>query len=84
MLWKDEDDALLKQALALSMNIPGSDSSVGDAEMSEATNDQELAMALQMFMLNGSIDQSEESDVSKVLGDQSFMPSIISSELTQM
>ncbi|KHG27540.1 26S proteasome non-ATPase regulatory subunit 4 -like protein [Gossypium arboreum] len=41
---QDEDDALLKHALALSMNIPGSDSSAGDAEMSEATNDQELAM----------------------------------------
>ncbi|KAA3482262.1 26S proteasome non-ATPase regulatory subunit 4-like protein [Gossypium australe] len=75
----DEDDALLKQALALSMNIPGSDSSVGDAEMSEATNDQELAMALQMSMQDSSKDQSSESDVSKVLGDQSFMSSILSS-----
>ncbi|KAG8497825.1 hypothetical protein CXB51_007350 [Gossypium anomalum] len=75
----DEDDALLKQALALSMNIPGSDSSAGDAEMSEATNDQELAMALQMSMQDSSKDQSSESDVSKVLGDQSFMSSILSS-----
>ncbi|KAE8711718.1 Dirigent protein 15 [Hibiscus syriacus] len=42
----DEDDALLKQALALSMNIPGSDSSAGDAQTSEETNDdQELALA---------------------------------------
>ncbi|KAK8564354.1 hypothetical protein V6N13_005413 [Hibiscus sabdariffa] len=76
----DEDDALLKQALALSMNIPGSDSSAGDAQMSEATNDdQELAMALQMSMQEGSKDSSAPSDVSKVLGDQSFMSSILSS-----
>ncbi|KAL4319721.1 hypothetical protein GQ457_18G018230 [Hibiscus cannabinus] len=76
----DEDDALLKQALALSMNVPGSDLSVGDAEMSEATNGhQELAMALQMSMQEGSKDSSVQSDVSKVLGDQSFMSSILSS-----
>ncbi|XP_022763068.1 26S proteasome non-ATPase regulatory subunit 4 homolog [Durio zibethinus] len=76
----DEDDALLKQALALSMNIPGSDSSIGDAEMSEATNDdQELALALQMSMQDSSKDSSAQSDVSKVLGDQSFMSSILSS-----
>ncbi|KAE8687033.1 26S proteasome non-ATPase regulatory subunit 4-like protein [Hibiscus syriacus] len=76
----DEDDALLKQALALSMNIPGSDSSAGDAQMSEATNDdQELALALQMSMQDGSKDSSAPSDVSKVLGDQSFMSSILSS-----
>nr|KJB32650.1 hypothetical protein B456_005G253700 [Gossypium raimondii] len=76
---QDEDDALLKHALALSMNIPGSDSSAGDAEMSEATNDRELAMALQMSMQDSSKDQSSESDVGKVLGDQSFMSSILSS-----
>ncbi|PPD86245.1 hypothetical protein GOBAR_DD16832 [Gossypium barbadense] len=58
---------------------PGSDSSAGDAEMSEATNDRELAMALQMSMQDSSKDQSSESDVSKVLGDQSFMSSILSS-----
>ncbi|KAE8664642.1 26S proteasome non-ATPase regulatory subunit 4-like protein [Hibiscus syriacus] len=76
----DEDDALLKQALALSMNIPGSDSSAGDAQMSEATNDdQELALALQMSVQDGSKDSSAPSDVSKVLGDQSFMSSILSS-----
>ncbi|KAK8505851.1 hypothetical protein V6N13_080661 [Hibiscus sabdariffa] len=75
----DEDD-LLKQAVALSMNIPGSDSSAGDAQMSEATNDdQELALALQMSMQDGSKDSSAPSDVSKVLGDQSFMSSILSS-----
>ncbi|XP_039054830.1 26S proteasome non-ATPase regulatory subunit 4 homolog [Hibiscus syriacus] len=75
----DEDD-LLKEALALSMNIPGSDSSAGDAQMSEASNDdQELALALQMSMQDGSKESSAPSDVSKVLGDQSFMSSIISS-----
>ncbi|XVF67917.1 hypothetical protein PTKIN_Ptkin10aG0160300 [Pterospermum kingtungense] len=75
----DEDDALLKQALALSMNIPGSDSSVGDAEMSEATNgDQDLAMALQISMQGGSKGSSAQSDVSKVLGDEALMSSILS------
>ncbi|KHG22937.1 26S proteasome non-ATPase regulatory subunit 4 -like protein [Gossypium arboreum] len=77
---KNEDDALLKQALALSMNVPGSDLSVGDAEMSEAANgDQELAMALKMSMQEGSKDSSVQSAVSKVLRDQSFMSSILSS-----
>ncbi|KAK8370609.1 hypothetical protein V6Z11_A01G186100 [Gossypium hirsutum] len=77
---KDEDDALLKQALALSMNVPGSDLSVDDAEMSEAANgDQELAMALKMSMQEGSKDSSVQSAVSKVLRDQSFMSSILSS-----
>ncbi|XWS55078.1 hypothetical protein CRYUN_Cryun10bG0144400 [Craigia yunnanensis] len=67
-------------AFALSMNIPGSDSSVGDAEMSEAINgDQDLALALQMSMQDSSKDSSAQSDVSKVLGDQSFMSSILSS-----
>ncbi|XVE67142.1 hypothetical protein DITRI_Ditri08aG0137000 [Diplodiscus trichospermus] len=76
----DEDDDLLKQSLALSMNIQGSDSSVGDAETSEATNgDQDLALALQMSMQESSKDSSAQSDVSKVLGDQSFMSSIITS-----
>ncbi|KAE8692632.1 26S proteasome non-ATPase regulatory subunit 4-like protein [Hibiscus syriacus] len=75
----DEDD-LLKQALALSMNTPGSDSSAADVQMSEATNDdQELALALQMSMQDGSKGSSAPSDVSKVLGDQSFMSSILSS-----
>ncbi|KAG8503720.1 hypothetical protein CXB51_001711 [Gossypium anomalum] len=77
---KDEDDALLKQALALSMNVPGSDLSVGDAEMSEAANgDQELAMPLKKSMQEGSKDSSVQSDVSKVCRDQSFMSSILSS-----
>ncbi|KHG10801.1 26S proteasome non-ATPase regulatory subunit 4 -like protein [Gossypium arboreum] len=52
----------------------------GDAQMSEATNDdQEFALALQMSMQDGSKDSSAQSDVSKVLGDQSFMSSILSS-----
>ncbi|KAK5842226.1 hypothetical protein PVK06_004559 [Gossypium arboreum] len=62
------------------MNVPGSDLSVGDAEMSEAANgDQELAMALKMSMQEGSKDSSVQSAVSKVLRDQSFMSSILSS-----
>ena len=52
MLWQDEDDALLKHDLALSMNIPGSDSSLGDAEMSEATNgDPDLALGMSCYFV---------------------------------
>ncbi|XVE67143.1 hypothetical protein DITRI_Ditri08aG0137000 [Diplodiscus trichospermus] len=48
----DEDDDLLKQSLALSMNIQGSDSSVGDAETSEATNgDQDLALGMSCYFV---------------------------------
>ncbi|KAM5550043.1 26S proteasome non-ATPase regulatory subunit 4 [Rosa sericea] len=75
----DEND-LLKQALAMSMNMSGSGNSAGDAEMSEATSaDQELALALQMSMQESAGEPSSQSDMSKVLEDQSFLSSILES-----
>ncbi|XP_062025153.1 26S proteasome non-ATPase regulatory subunit 4 homolog [Rosa rugosa] len=78
-----DENALLMQALAMSMNNYGSGSSaVGDAEMSEATGvDQDLAVALQMSMQEsaGGASSSETVDVSKVLEDQSFLSSILES-----
>ncbi|XP_050366042.1 26S proteasome non-ATPase regulatory subunit 4 homolog [Argentina anserina] len=75
----DEND-LLKQALAMSINVSGTGNSAGDAEMSEATNaDQELALALQMSMQESSGEPSSQLDVSKVLEDQSFLSSILES-----
>lgn len=79
MVGVDEND-LLKQALSMSMNISGSGNSAGDTEMSEATNaDQELALALQMSMQESAGEPSSQSDVSKVLEDQSFLSSILES-----
>ncbi|XP_044488960.1 26S proteasome non-ATPase regulatory subunit 4 homolog isoform X2 [Mangifera indica] len=76
----DEENALLEQAFAMSMNIPGSDVSVVDADMSDATNeDKELALALQMSMQEDTKDSSNPSDINKVLGDQSFVSSILTS-----
>ncbi|KAJ0076482.1 hypothetical protein Patl1_36047 [Pistacia atlantica] len=76
----DEENALLEQAFAMSMNIPGSDASVADADMSDATHeDKELALALQMSMQEGTKDSSNPSDINKVLGDQSFVSSILTS-----
>ncbi|XP_031270816.1 26S proteasome non-ATPase regulatory subunit 4 homolog [Pistacia vera] len=76
----DEENALLEQAFAMSMNFPGSDASVADADMSDATHeDKELALALQMSMQEGTKDSSNPSDINKVLGDQSFVSSILTS-----
>lgn len=71
----DEEKVVLDQALAISMDIPRSDHSMGDT----ANEDPELALALQMSMQESAEDSSNQSDVSKVLGDQAFMSSIIAS-----
>ncbi|KDP29632.1 hypothetical protein JCGZ_18794 [Jatropha curcas] len=77
----DEVNALLQQAIALSMQTPGSDdSSARDVDMSEATiEDQDLAIALQMSMPDNAKDLSGESDMSKVMEDQSFVSSVLAS-----
>ncbi|KAB2602412.1 26S proteasome non-ATPase regulatory subunit 4-like protein [Pyrus ussuriensis x Pyrus communis] len=75
-----EENDLLKEALAMSMNISGTGHSAGDTEMSEATSaDQELALALQMSMQESAGEPSSQTDVSKVLEDQSFVSSILES-----
>ncbi|KAI3853243.1 hypothetical protein MKW92_016138 [Papaver armeniacum] len=75
----DEETALLQQALSMSMGDPASShsgKSTGDVDMMDAsTDDQELAMALQM-----SVEESaKDTEMNKVLGDQSFMSSILAS-----
>ncbi|XP_044508541.1 26S proteasome non-ATPase regulatory subunit 4 homolog [Mangifera indica] len=75
----DEENALLQRALSVSMNTTGPDSSVADAVMSEANEDKELALALQMSMQEDIKDPSNQTDISKVLGDQSFVSSILTS-----
>ncbi|KAB5561446.1 hypothetical protein DKX38_006403 [Salix brachista] len=76
----DEVNALLQQAIALSMENSGSDPSVHDSEMAEATNeDQDLARALQISIQEAAKDSSSQSDMSKVLEDPSFMPSVLAS-----
>ncbi|KFK30464.1 hypothetical protein AALP_AA7G264400 [Arabis alpina] len=65
----DEDNALLSQALAMS---------VGDVNMSEAADeDQELALALQMSM--SAEESNEATGAGNLLGDQAFISSVLSS-----
>ncbi|CAH8305599.1 unnamed protein product [Eruca vesicaria subsp. sativa] len=65
----DEDNALLNQAIAMS---------VGDVNMSEAADDdQDLALALQMSMSGE--ESSEATGAGNLLGDQAFISSVLSS-----
>ncbi|KAL4187188.1 hypothetical protein AMTRI_Chr09g37840 [Amborella trichopoda] len=80
----DDETALLEQALAMSMDDPRASqsgtASMGDTDMSEATHeDQELAYALQMSVQDTAKDSSSQNDMSKVLGDQTFVSSILKS-----
>ncbi|KAG1354118.1 26S proteasome non-ATPase regulatory subunit 4 [Cocos nucifera] len=76
-----DEAALLEQALAMSMDDPKSTNvAVADTDMSEATaDDQELAFALQMSVQDNVKDLSTQSEMSKVLEDQSFVSSILNS-----
>ncbi|PIA57335.1 hypothetical protein AQUCO_00600220v1 [Aquilegia coerulea] len=81
----DNETALLEQALAMSMDDPRSSQSGGismlDADMSDATmEDQDLALALQMSVQDTTADPASQTVMSDVLGDQSFMSSIIASK----
>ncbi|KAJ3684540.1 hypothetical protein LUZ61_013704 [Rhynchospora tenuis] len=69
---QDDEAALLQQALAMSMD---------DAKpMSDiSTTDPDLALALQMSVEAAKEDSGSQSDMNKVLGDQSFVSSILSS-----
>ncbi|KAK9183777.1 hypothetical protein WN943_024122 [Citrus x changshan-huyou] len=76
----DEEKSLLERAFAMSMGTSVSDTSMADADTSKATDeDKELALALQMSMQDDTKDPSNQSDMSKVLGDQSFVSSILTS-----
>ncbi|XP_024530354.1 26S proteasome non-ATPase regulatory subunit 4 homolog [Selaginella moellendorffii] len=74
----DDESALLAQALAMSMNdaVGTSGTSADDTNMTEAVGeDQDLAFALEMSMQG----EGSEGDMNKVLGDPSFMNSILAS-----
>ncbi|XP_022923186.1 26S proteasome non-ATPase regulatory subunit 4 homolog [Cucurbita moschata] len=75
----DDDNALLQQALAMSMEDPASSQDVRDTEMSDATIDPELALALQLSVQEDAKDSTSQPDVSKLLADQSFVSSILAS-----
>ncbi|CAL9124588.1 unnamed protein product [Musa textilis] len=78
---QDDEAALLEQALAMSMDVAKSGSApVADTDMSDATvDDQELAYALQMSVQDSATDMSIQSEMRKVLEDQSFVSSILNS-----
>ncbi|KAJ4843310.1 proteasome regulatory particle base subunit rpn10 [Turnera subulata] len=76
----DEENALLQQALAMSMDERPSSHDVQDTDMSEAVaEDPELALALQLSVQDGTKESGNQSDVSKLLADQSFVSSILAS-----
>ncbi|CAL5371328.1 unnamed protein product [Camellia sinensis] len=77
---KDDENALLQQALAMSMDDPAASVAMRDTDMSEAAaDDQDLALALQLSVQDSTKDQASETDMSKLLADQSFVSSILAS-----
>ncbi|CAK8562125.1 unnamed protein product [Lathyrus sativus] len=71
----DDENALLQQALAMSMDDPAVNHDVKDADMSEAaTDDPELARAFQL-----SVSDPPNDTVGRLLADQSFVSSILAS-----
>ncbi|KAG0497734.1 hypothetical protein HPP92_002425 [Vanilla planifolia] len=77
----DDETALLQQALAMSMDDARPDSdAVADTDLSDAiAEDQDLTFVLQMSASKSANDVPTESDLSKVLEDQSFVSSILNS-----
>lgn len=76
----DDENALLQQALAMSMDDPASSHDTRDTDMSDAAaDDPELALALQLSVQDSTKDSSNPADMSKLLADQSFVSSILAS-----
>ncbi|KAM3362997.1 26S proteasome non-ATPase regulatory subunit 4 [Capsicum galapagoense] len=76
----DDENALLQKALAMSMDDSSSNVATRDTDMSEAASeDQDLALALQLSVQDSTNDQSNQTDMSKLLADQSFVSSILAS-----
>ncbi|KAJ8567630.1 hypothetical protein K7X08_019838 [Anisodus acutangulus] len=76
----EDENALLQQALAMSMDDSSSNVATRDTDMSEAASeDQDLALALQLSVQDSANDQSNQTDMSKLLADQSFVSSILAS-----
>ncbi|XP_015889728.2 26S proteasome non-ATPase regulatory subunit 4 homolog [Ziziphus jujuba] len=76
----DDDNALLQQALAMSMDQPASGHDARDTDMSDAAGDDpELALALQLSVQEGNKDPTSQTDMSKLLADQNFVSNILAS-----
>ncbi|XP_038723142.1 26S proteasome non-ATPase regulatory subunit 4 homolog isoform X2 [Tripterygium wilfordii] len=76
----DVDNALLQQALAMSMDDPATSHDTRDTDMSDAAaDDPELALALQLSVQDSAKDSANQADVNKLLEDPSFMSSIFAS-----
>ncbi|XP_074308581.1 26S proteasome non-ATPase regulatory subunit 4 homolog [Silene latifolia] len=78
----DDENALLQQALAMSMDEPASTTTVRDIDMSDAAVDEDLQLALQLSVEDSAKDsssQSSQTDMNKLLSDQSFVSSILAS-----
>ncbi|KAL8034724.1 hypothetical protein ABFX02_12G048100 [Erythranthe guttata] len=76
----DDENALLQQALAMSMDDPSSSAAVRDTDMLDASaDDHDLQLALQLSVEDRAVDQSNQTDVNKLLADQSFVSSILAS-----
>ncbi|KAK2426997.1 26S proteasome non-ATPase regulatory subunit protein [Trifolium repens] len=73
----DDENALLQQALAMSMDEPAVGHDVKDTDMSKASiDDPELALALQLSVADSTKDQASQSEV---LADQSAVSDILAS-----
>ncbi|XP_019444841.1 PREDICTED: 26S proteasome non-ATPase regulatory subunit 4 homolog isoform X1 [Lupinus angustifolius] len=80
LMVRDDENALLEQALAMSMDDPVVSHDVKDTDMSEAASDDpELALALQLSVADSTKDAASQSDMSKLLADESFVSSILAS-----
>ncbi|XP_020085130.1 26S proteasome non-ATPase regulatory subunit 4 homolog [Ananas comosus] len=76
----DDEAALLEQALAMSMDdVKSGSGAISDTAMSDpSVDDQDLALALQMSVQDSAKDSSE-SEMRKVVEDQAFVSSILTS-----
>ncbi|XP_074294515.1 26S proteasome non-ATPase regulatory subunit 4 homolog [Silene latifolia] len=78
----DDENALLQQALAMSMDDPVSTITVRDTDMSDATvDDQDLQLALQLSV-DDKFDNEKDvtvTDVRKLLADESYVASLLAS-----
>ncbi|KAL1536864.1 proteasome regulatory particle base subunit rpn10 [Salvia divinorum] len=74
----DDENALLQQALAMSMDDSSSTVAVRDTDMSDASaDDHDLQLALQLSVQDGKGDQSNPNDANNIFADQSYMSSVL-------
>ncbi|KAL1569763.1 26S proteasome non-ATPase regulatory subunit 4 [Salvia divinorum] len=74
----DDENALLQQALAMSMDDSSSTVAVRDTDMLDASaDDHDLQLALQLSVQDSQGDQSNPNDVNKIFPDQSYMSSVL-------